>query len=152
MIIYKIVSPISNEPIYIGSAIDVPTARRNLYWTDNAGLSAEITAIRALGAKPIIEVLEEVSEDQVWLRKEYWLYMHCVHGCKLHNKERISKRKARRIAPQGTVFQVSVPDELLKNKTFRRFIGYEDHKYKLVSARMIELLIEKIELLEWAES
>lgn len=155
--IYKIINPLTSEIIYIGYALDMDRAKRALYWAPHAGLASEITSIRLAGRVPVIEEIPDSITDKPRNRVRYWAALHREMGCKLHNplgrnvpKRAVGRRKERRVATG--MFEVEIPDELLEDKTFKEFIDHKQHRYKLVGARLVELLIEKIEHLKWMNS
>lgn len=155
--IYKIINPITSEPIYIGYAIDMERAKRALYWASNAALANEIAVIRLAGRVPVIEEIPDKVVDKPQNRTRYWASVYRGMGCKLHNPlgrhvpKRAAGRRKERKTDTGT-FEVEIPEELLSDKTFKEFINHKEHRYKLVGARLVELLMEKIEHLKWMNS
>lgn len=155
MIVYRISHPLTEMTLYIGVANDLSKIKKQLYWPSNPEIQTALIALKAAGHNPEFTVLEEADEAIIDKRKLYWIQFHKSIGHDPLNRDVYPyvKRKAGRrpahIQPTTCTekkIDITFPHSLLDNKLFRERIEYKEQRLKGLSAYVLALIWQDINL------
>ena len=85
-IIYGLRCPKTDDYKYIGkSSSGMKRPRAHLTYSHNESVNHWVSELREQGFCPLIDVIEECSEEDLQIKEQFWIQFYTEHGCKLMN-------------------------------------------------------------------
>lgn len=85
-IIYGLRCPKTDDYRYIGkSSSGLQRAQAHLTYSHNESVNHWVAELREQGFCPLIDVLEECTEEDLQIKEKFWIQFYTVKGCKLMN-------------------------------------------------------------------
>lgn len=146
-LIYGLRCPKTDEYRYIGkSSSGLIRAKSHLTFSHNASVNYWVAELREFGLCPLVDILEECSEDDLLTKEKFWIKFYQDAGCRLMNEilyrgsgiEKLQKEiikeeeklKKRLYEIQGQINDIS---------EIHTFIKYRRKQLKLTQPQLAEL-------------
>ena len=85
-IIYGLRCPKTDDYRYIGkSSSGLQRAQAHLTYSHNESVNHWVAELREQGFCPLIDVLEECTEEDLQIKEKFWIQFYTAKGCKLMN-------------------------------------------------------------------
>ena len=85
-LIYGLRCPKTDDYKYIGkSSSGIQRAQAHLTYSHNESVNHWVAELREQGFCPLIDVIEECSEEDLQVKEQFWIQFYTDSGCKLMN-------------------------------------------------------------------
>ena len=85
-LIYGLRCPKTDDYKYIGkSSSGINRAKAHLTYSHNESVNHWVAELREQGLCPLIDVIEECTEDDLQIKEHFWIQYYTARGCKLMN-------------------------------------------------------------------
>jgi len=85
-LIYGLRCPKTDDYKYIGkSSSGLERAKAHLTYSHNESVNHWVAELREQGFCPLIDVLEECTEEELQIKEHFWIQYYTARGCKLMN-------------------------------------------------------------------
>jgi len=85
-LIYGLRCPKTDDYKYIGkSSSGLERAKAHLTYSHNESVNHWVAELREQGFCPLIDVLEECTEEDLQIKEHFWIQYYTARGCKLMN-------------------------------------------------------------------
>lgn len=85
-LIYGLRCPKTDEYRYIGkSTSGLKRAKAHLTYSHNQSVNHWVAELREQGLCPLVDVIEECSEEDLQIKEHFWIQFYTAKGCKLMN-------------------------------------------------------------------
>lgn len=85
-LIYGLRCPKTDDYKYIGkSSSGIQRAQAHLTYSHNESVNHWVAELREQGFCPLIDVIEECSEEDLQIKEQFWIQYFTARGCKLMN-------------------------------------------------------------------
>ena len=85
-LIYGLRCPKTDDYKYIGkSSSGLERAKAHLTYSHNESVNHWVAELREQGFCPLIDVLEECTEEDLQVKEQFWIQYYTARGCKLMN-------------------------------------------------------------------
>lgn len=147
-IIYGLRCPKTDDYKYIGkSSSGMKRPKAHLTYSHNESVNHWVAELREQGFCPLIDVIEECSEEDLQIKEQFWIQFYTAHGCKLMNSifykgaaiEKLEKDIDEAQKELEQVFN-KVIETINETSTFGGFIKNRRRALKVTQADLAEIV------------
>jgi len=85
-LIYGLRCPKTDDYKYIGkSSSGLERAKAHLTYSHNESVNHWVAELREQGLCPLVDVIEECTEEELQIKEHFWIQYYTARGCKLMN-------------------------------------------------------------------
>lgn len=146
-LIYGLRCPKTDDYKYIGkSSSGMKRAQAHLTYSHNESVNHWVAELREQGLSPLIDVIEECSEEDLQIKEHFWIQYFTARGCKLMNSilyrgaaiEKLEKDIADAQKELEQVFN-KVIETITETSTLGGFIKNRRRVLKITQADLAEI-------------
>ena len=114
-LIYGLRCPKTDDYKYIGkSSSGLERAKAHLTYSHNESVNHWVAELREQGLCPLVDVIEECTEEDLQIKEQFWIQYYAARGCKLMNSIFYRGAAIEKLEQQVAEAQKELDDKLTK--------------------------------------